>query len=377
LSDILSQTPPDQARPLDPTVLFHPASKDAGTSEATVLVERFQRMLRRESMSWEQSYALVERLGSGGQGIVFLADRHGAFDVKFRLALKFFRPDGYPTVTAYRAEMARLARVAVELASVQQDHLVDIFNVVELEGIHVLAMEWVDGFDLRYLLTPKTLDEVKEGMDPKRWEYVNDVIVTRTSSQLRLKPGVATAILRECLSGVAAMHRCDIVHGDLKPANIMVKRTGNCKIVDFGSAYSLKEPATRPLWTPRYAAIEVLEGEVHTTASDLASLGYVLYEMLSGQFPFPDASDGPELVQAKRKLAEQLPDHLPRDVAKNSNLIQLLHGLIAPDPADRFATAEAAELAPNGAAAFHRELIRSNLASEYENELRLWISELE
>jgi serine/threonine-protein kinase len=267
--------------------------------------------------------------------------------------------------------------VAVVLASVQQDHLLDIFNVVELKGIHVLAMEWVDGFDLRYLLTPKTLDEVRAGMDPQRWQYVNDVIITRTASQLRLKPGVATAILRECLSGVAAMHRSDLVHGDLKPANIMVKRTGNCKIVDFGSAFSIQEPTTRPLWTPRYAAVEVLEGGAHTPASDLASLGYVLYEMLSGQFPFPDASDGPELVQAKRRLAEQLPDHLPADVGQNSHLIALLQGLIAPDPADRFATAEAAELAPNGAAAFHRELIRGNLASEYENEIRLWISELE
>jgi serine/threonine-protein kinase len=238
-------------------------------------------------------------------------------------------------------------------------------------------MEWVDGFDLRYLLTPKTLDEVRDSMDPGRWEYVNDVVITRTASQLRLKPGVATAILRECLSAVGAMHRNDLIHGDLKPANIMVKRTGNCKIVDFGSAFSLNEPTTRPLWTPRYAAVEVLEGASHTPASDLASLGYVLYEMLSGQFPFPDASDGTELVQAKRRLAEQLPDHLPRDVAQNSNLIQLLQGLIEPDPGQRFASAEAAELSPNGAAAFHRELIRSNLASEYENELRLWVGELE
>jgi serine/threonine-protein kinase len=265
----------------------------------------------------------------------------------------------------------------MELASVQQDHLLDVYNVIELQGIHVLAMEWVDGFDLRYLLTPKTLDEARDGMDPKRWEYVNDVIVTRTASQLRLKPGVAISILRECLSGVAAMHRNRLIHGDLKPANIMVKRTGNCKIVDFGSAFSLDELTTRPLWTPRYAAVEVLEGAAHTPASDLCSLGYVLYEMLSGQFPFPEASDGPELVIAKKQLADQLPERLPRDVAQNSNLIQLLQGLIAPDPGRRFASAEDAELSPHGASAFHRELIRSNLASEYENEIRLWLSELE
>ncbi|WP_197453904.1 serine/threonine-protein kinase [Caulifigura coniformis] len=364
---------------LDPTLAYaaSPGSDSAPQGDGQQLAEEFQRMLRRDDVSWEQTYTLVERLGAGGQGIVFLADRYGAFDVKFRLALKFFRPDGYASVKAYRDEMGRLARVAMELASVQQDHLLDIFNVIELKGIHVQAMEWVDGFDLRYLLTPRTLDEAREGMDPQRWQYMNDVIVTKTSSQLRLKPGVATAILRECLSGIAAMHRSQLTHGDLKPANIMVKRTGNCKIIDFGSAALADEPTTRPLWTPRYAAVEVLEGAAHTAASDLASLGYIFYEMLSGQFPFADCSDGPDLVQAKHDLAENLPDRLPRDVAQNANLLHLLGGLIAPDPAKRFATAEAAELAPNGAAAFHRELIRSNLASEYENELRLWISEIE
>src|SRR4030095_2742992 len=146
---------------------------------------------------------------------------------------------------------------------------------------------------------------------------------TKTASQLRLKPGVATAILRECLTGVAAMHRARLIHGDLKPANIMVKRTGNCKIIDFGSAALEDEPTTRPLWTPRYAAIEVLEGAPQTAASDLASLGYIFYEMLSGQFPFADCSDGPDLVQAKKDLAAQLPDRLPRDVALNANLLHL------------------------------------------------------
>ncbi len=375
----------DPQAALDPTLAYEPTPRfdggdpggGPGAGDAQLLAEEFQRMLRRDEVSWEQSYDLVERLGAGGQGIVFLADRHGAFDVKFRLALKFFRPDGYASVKAYRDEMARLARVAMELASVQQDHLLDIFNVIELKGIHVQAMEWVDGFDLRHLLTPRTLDEARAGMDPQRWQYMNDVIVTKTASQLRLKPGVATAILRECLTGVAAMHRARLIHGDLKPANIMVKRTGNCKIVDFGSAFSEHDPPTRPLWTPRYAGVEVLEGALHTPASDLASLGYIFYEMLSGQYPFADCSDGPDLVQAKRDLAEQLPDRLPRDVVQNANLLNLLSGLIAPDPANRFATAEAAELAPNGAAAFHRELVRSNLASEYENELRLWISEIE
>jgi serine/threonine-protein kinase len=157
---------------LDPTLAYvgAPQSDTSSLADSQQLGEEFQRMLRRDEVAWEQSYDLVARLGAGGQGVVFLADRHGAFDVKFRLALKFFRPDGYPNAKAYRDEMARLARVAMELATVQQDHLLDIFNVIELKGIHVQAMEWVDGFDLRYLLTPRTLDEARQGMDPQRWQ---------------------------------------------------------------------------------------------------------------------------------------------------------------------------------------------------------------
>ncbi|MBL8849175.1 MAG: serine/threonine protein kinase [Planctomycetaceae bacterium] len=344
------------------------------------LASQFNDIVLRDYISWEVEYQLVKRLGSGGQGIVFLADRRGAFGVSFRLALKFFQPANYPDVDAYREEMARLARLSMKLARLQQDHLVDVYNVLEYRGIQTLVMEWVDGYDLRFLLTPGALEYVRKNSDHDTWQYVNDVIVTNSGPQLRLKPGVAIAILRDCLSAVAALHREDILHADIKPANIMVKRTGNCKIVDFGSAFVADEPPHRPTWTPRYAAVEVLEGSVPTPASDLASLGYVLMEMLSGQpcfSEFTDIGDYAGLVAAKRQLPDTLYSQLPADVVRNTTLIDLLQQLIAPEPSNRFASAEAADMSEEGGAAeFQRQLVRGDLASEYENDLRLWLEEL-
>jgi len=355
-----------------PTVTY-----DQDYAEGLQLTQHFRDLVTRDDVAWEVSYRLLRKLGAGGQGIVFLADREGAFDVSFRLALKFFRSDRYPTIADYRKDMSRLARLAMKLSRLQQDHLHDVYNVVENKGIMIQAMEWVDGFDLRHLLTPKTLDQVRESVDDDRWDYVNDVIVTRTSEQLRLKPGIAIAILRECLTGIAALHREGLVHADLKPANIMVKRTGNCKIIDFGSSFAMDDRPPQSTWTPRYAAIEVQQGSLPTPASDLASLGYILFEMLSGLYPFSGVHSDEELIAAKKLLPKQLPFLVPEDVARNTTLMNLLSKLIATRPEDRFASAEDADLSETGASAFERELVKGNLSSEYENELRLWMAELE
>jgi serine/threonine protein kinase len=341
------------------------------------LAQTYRDLVESPEVTWSVTYRLLRKLGSGGQGDVFLADRRGSFDATFRLAIKFFRTTGYATAADYHDEMRRLAKVSMALSHIQQDHVVDVYNVVDFQHVHALAMEWINGFDLRCLLTPSTLDRFAARVDRKRLDYVNDVIVTRTPSQLRLKPGVAIAILRECLAGLAALHRRGIVHADIKPANVMVKRTGNCKLIDFGSAFLTGEGDHRATWTPRYAAVEVLEGDVHTPASDLASLGYVLFEALSGTYPFATADSVSELIAAKRDLARHLERDLPPDVASNTTLVNLLRGLISPDPSQRFTTAEQADLHMNGAAEIHRQLIRSNLASEYENEIRLWLEELE
>ena len=98
--------------------------------------------------------------------------------------------------------------------------------------------------------------------------------------------------------------------------------------------------------------------------------------MLSGQPIFAAENDFKELLEAKRRLPQLLESILPEEVSCNSLLMSFCRRLIAPDPARRFPSAEEADFVNEGAAAFHRQLVMMNLASEYNNEIRLWVEEL-
>jgi len=341
------------------------------------LVEPYEQLVRDKRLNWTGHLRLERLLGRGGQGTVFLTERRGTDGFTLPLAVKIFSPEPYAEVRIYEESMARIARVAARVAQVQQDNLIDIHNFVDKNRVRIMVMEWVDGYDLRQLLVPAMLDRVQERVSVRRWEYINRVIVTAGPDQPRIKAGIAVAIVRDCLAALAALHREGIIHGDIKPSNIMLKRTGNAKIIDFGSALDLKDPPVHRTCTPSYAAPEVLEGTEVTPRSDLASLGYVLIELLAGQPLFNGMNNYRELLEAKRMLPHRLDQLLPREVAVNDLLMNFCRGLIAPDPILRFPDAEAAELVENtGAAAFQRQLVISDLAAEYGNEIRLWLEEL-
>ena len=180
------------------------------------------------------------------------------------------------------------------------------------------------------------------------------------------------------MGALAALHREGIVHGDIKPSNVMLKRTGNAKIVDIGSAFALHAPPPHFMCTPHYAAPELLEHRECTPRSDLASLGYVLIEMLAGQSPFAGCNPKNlrDLLEDKRQLPHRLHRILPAEVTVNNMLMNMCRRLIAPDPMKRFPSAEDADLVEEGAAAFHRQLVLSDLAVEYGNEIRVWLEEL-
>jgi serine/threonine-protein kinase len=346
-----------------------------GASESALLA-RYRELAEADSLIWQAQYRKVRVLGRGGQGVVYLAWRQGVDGFRLPVALKAFSPEPYADEPAYREAMQAMAAVAVRVACIQHDNLVAVHDFFERAGVRLMEMEWLDGFDLREVLHPGMLELSRARLSASHWDDLNRVILTAGPVQPRLKPGVAIQVLRDCLAGLAALHRAGVAHGDVKPANVLLKRTGNAKVIDLGSAVDLAGGAGRRLWTPAYAAPEVLEGGDCTPRSDLASLGYVLVEMLAGQSPFEGLDDIAALLRAKQTLPRRLEELLPPEVGGNELVLHLCRQLVAPDPRERVASAQAAELGRKGAAAFHRQLVKSDLASEYDNDVRVWLEGL-
>jgi serine/threonine-protein kinase len=361
------------------TVSYHPPTT-AGPAISGIgpgdLIGRYRNLVHGPGLSWTCRYRKQRLLGRGGQGVVYLAQRQGTDAFTLPVALKIFSPESYPDARAYEEDMQRVARVAARVALIQNDNLLDIHDFIEPDGIRVMEMEWVDGYDLRELLTPAMLEHSRRRLDPRHWKYVNNVILTAGPVQSRFKPGVAIQVLRECLAGLSALHRVGIVHGDLKPSNIMLKRTGNAKVIDIGSAVDLRHGSPRRVWSPVYAAPEVLDGGENSPQADLASLGYVLIEMLAGRSPFEGLTTFKELIETKAQLERRLPDLLPPDVSCNELLLHLCRRLVVAEPSRRFGSAQAADLDRRGAASFHRQLVKGDLASEYSNDIRVWLEQV-
>lgn len=341
------------------------------------LTPKYLKLLSARRFGWTAHHSLLKLLGRGGQGVVFLTERRGADGFTLPIALKIFSPERYRGIAAYDEAMGRMATVAAHVAQIQHDHLIDVQNFVDRNRIRMMVMEWIDGYDLRRLLCNERLEKIRDSVPTRTWEFLHSVVIAEGPLQPRLKAGVAVAIVRDCLAALAALHREGIVHSDIKPGNVMLNHTGSAKIIDIGSAFQINDPPPQRSCTPQYAAPEVLEGSECTPRSDLASLGYVLIELLSGSPCFSSKLSLSKMLEEKRSLPERLSTILPGEVTVNRLLMQLCKGLIAPDPNLRFPTAEEADLREQGgAAAFHRQLVLGNLASEYQIDIRTWLEAL-
>lgn len=330
-----------------------------------------------EDLSWLARYRILGQLGYGSQGVVYLAEREGVDGYSTRVALKIFRRDPSASVEEYLAEMRRVALQAQRVSGIQHDNLVTIRDFVAIGETRVMVLEFVDGLDLARLLDPRRHDGLRRAIGRKQWERLNDVVVTAGEDHCRLKPGIAVDVVRGCLAGLSALHHRGIVHCDMKPSNIMIKRTGTKKIIDIDSSSSPAEKPEQVRGTPYYMAPEQLEGRAVQLGSDIAALGYVLVEFLTGRLLFKECDSAAALFEAKKTLPGRLAEILPAEVRRDDLLTRLIQKMIAIDPRDRFPDADAAELDTAGAVSFHRRLVKMDLSTEYDRELAWWLDLLE
>jgi serine/threonine protein kinase len=326
-------------------------------------------------VSWRARYRLLETLGNGAQGVVYLALRGGADGYETKVAMKFYFRDRLREAEEYVREMKRVARQAQRISEIQNDNLVTIRDFLMVDETRVMIMEWIDGLDLRHLLDLKRFRELQNRLSRAEWERLNDVVVSPGPHHCRLKPGVAVDVVRGCLAGLSDLHHHGIVHCDIKPSNIMIKRTGTNKIIDIDSSTCLADEETEIVrGTPYYMAPEQIRERRVNYASDIASLGYVLIEMLTGRLLFENCRSIEELVEAKSSLPRRLETVLDKETMSDPVLFGLLRKMVAVDPAERFPDADAAELdRRHGAASFHRRLVKTDLSTEYDREVAWWI----
>ena len=193
------------------TISFHPLSRPCPNIRPRPAtpgsLARYHAVADAQTLGWTAQYRKQRLLGAGGQGVVYLGERQGTDGFTLPVALKFFSPRPYPDAAAYDEDMGRVARVAARVALIQHDNLLAIHDFFAQDGVRVMEMEWLDGYDLRRLMTPEVLDRTRGSVRPERWEYINRVVVTEGPSQPRFKPGVAIRVLRDCLAGLDALHR--------------------------------------------------------------------------------------------------------------------------------------------------------------------------
>ena len=201
-------------------------------------------------------YRVQRVLGSGGMGIVYLAE-----DLRLgrRVALKIPKFEADADGSFHLVE--RFRREARTMASVLHRNLCPIFDVDEQDGTHYLTMAFIDGETLA--------QEIKRGKSCS----------TRQTADL----------IRKLALALEAAHRAGVVHRDLKPANVMIDRDGEPILMDFGLAWMVHETDSRVtqsgaiVGTPAYMSPEQAEGDTDNVgaASDIYSLGAMLYELLA------------------------------------------------------------------------------------------------
>ena len=234
-------------------------------------------------------FRVGQRIGRGGMGVVYRGAREGS-DFAQHVALKLIRR-GFD-FDDVQARFLRERRILARLSHPNLARFID--GGVAPDGRPWFALEYVDGES-----------------------------ITRWCDARRLDVRARVKLFIDVCATVQYAHTQLVVHRDLKPANVLVDASGAVRLLDFGiallldddtAANGLTAPGSRPALTPEYAAPEQFVGEAVGVATDVYSLGVILYELSSGVLPYEINRTDPEI--ARRTVRETPPQPLPAAIAR-------------------------------------------------------------
>ncbi len=257
------------------------------------------------------NYRILEKIGAGGQGTVYKAT-----DTKLgrTVVIKVLPPE----LTVKEANLKRFEREARLASALDHPNICTIFDLNDLNGVHFIAMQFVEGKNVRELVNGRPLN---------------------LASALSITIQVADAL--------AAAHERGIIHRDVKAGNVMVTPSGQVKILDFGLAKLVDESHITggihhtdltevgiPYGTATYAAPEQARGERVDARADIFSTGVLLYEMLTGTWPF----QGKTSVDVRHAVLHEEPKPLSeaRPGGAPPRLQAILDRAMAKSPKERY-----------------------------------------
>ncbi|QRN98200.1 protein kinase [Archangium violaceum] len=258
-------------------------------------------------------FEIIEELGGGAMGRVFRAWDE---ELQRRVALKFLLPREAP---AGEAPATRLKQEARAVARLDHENIVRVFDVAEWSGepweprVPFIVMECLEGESLASLL----------------W---------RERPDLHRTLGIMSAVA----AGLAHAHAHQVIHRDLKPSNVIITREGCAKLLDFGLAYLVAPrsplvPFLPTAGTPAYMAPEQWRGEPQDERTDLWAAGVMLYELLTGELPYPMVSL--EEMRARVLSAEPVPSVRTRRPELPEEVERLVAALLTKAPGQRLRSA--------------------------------------
>jgi eukaryotic-like serine/threonine-protein kinase len=250
-------------------------------------------------------YRIVRKLGAGGMANVYLAEDQ---ELGRRVAIKILN-ERHANDEQF---VERFRREAKNAAGLSHPNIVSIFDRGEAEGTYYIAMEFLDG---------RSLKELISGRGPAP---IN----------------VAVDYARQILAALRVAHRQGLVHRDIKPHNVLVDGEGRVKVTDFGIARAGPSQMTEEgsiIGTAQYLSPEQAQGAPVTPASDLYSVGIVLYELLTGTVPF--AGESPvELAMKHLSKVPEPPSHIRPEVPRDLDFVVMR--ALAKAPSERYQSAD-------------------------------------